>query len=325
MSFSKVLHDPISLLYLKAQIVATLVLGRGLAQAIGELQVNSAINNLLISGIDLNDPKAIRRELATQFQNQGLSKVLANSLANDAIALMQLESLSPYLNVAFAMAVELDLAITFLASMGYQEAIVGAVLDKTLQGASFETLRDFALVFLGNLRGEGMRREEAVALVVAAVSIFATGMIEKGKESDPLQTVSSNRVLTAQVLRELLVAHVIGMLTQEVGLDRAETLAHQIVVSLLGEVKGQEEDEDPIAQMKALLHKLQELLASLLSGNIPNVALAEGLESFIAPGQDFSFVLEKLMEPAKTLLGAMVAGSKESNPTGEILPPQIQV
>jgi hypothetical protein len=320
-TFMDVFNNPISLLYLKAALANFLVLTTGLSQPISDLKINAAINQLMSGGVDFKDEKTLSGALLAEFGKLGISPADAKNLADVAMAQIQLEMLSPFLNVAFVLTLELSLLTSTLQDKGVKGDAVNEAASKTLQNPKFETMRDFALAFMANLAFLGISPQEAVAIAVLAVEILATEK-KQDAETSPLQSLGLNFVLTAQVLRELLVAHVISALSPELGVQKATSFANEVAISLLGALKGKEDDEDPIASMKALLKMLQDFLAQLLSGQTPKVdikkALGETLGSAFNPGADFSFVLEKILEPAEGMIQTTVGISNQGK--GEIAP-----
>ena len=216
---SNVLESPLSLLSLKNNLSDRLVLERGFTSEQAAKLVNDAMNSVTEQGpfLSLAD---LRDALTSAFDNQGLSRLEAGILTNDALFQIRGDIANPFLNVPFTLNFEQGLLtkplINLLVDLGFAPNAAGTKINnairRTLDIEDLQTQRGFRNQLIQDLKGEGIPLSQAIFIANQAVQFLLTGNV------GPLTGISKERL---NQLQEALIAQ-FGETTVKDAIEKAK-------------------------------------------------------------------------------------------------------
>lgn len=291
-SEKEVLENPVSIANIKANLSDQLL-------ALGAIQdeeqantiANDAINNAL-NQQSVIDASTLQASLQQELINQGINAAAANQAADNTKGYVLAESTAQYL---------LDLTVNQnvlnASTLKAQIEAAGATISNdaitrilSVSAANQRELRDR---IAQELITEGIKQQDAIAIATKAVV---------GQETVNLQAVS------ASDLANEIADKVIAQLTPVTGATEAQSIANQLVSTLIGSPT--EQLADDIRNPNSILNQINGQVQHLqkLNNVQVNQAIKENFHTFMKPNIDLFAFNNKIIDPGYNLIYSMFTG-----------------
>jgi hypothetical protein len=194
-----ILQNPLSVLFLKAQLADFLINQRGFLSSSAAQIVGSSIDDVLQVGL-LNNFFQLQESLRLALKLQGVSPLVAAKASSEAVSYLRLElGLNPALaNSAYQSQFDQQAAVReiILTGIAKDRVNVGTIiqesLQRTIRQGGYETQREFRNAIVNELRSQGFRTTDASFIANQVINFAA------GAPLSPLSGISTSQLSLIQ-------------------------------------------------------------------------------------------------------------------------------